>query len=40
MPRLNWDDHKEAIRELFLDQDKTHKDVAALLTERYGLDIG
>ncbi len=35
-----WDHHKDIIRRLFLEQDKTHKDVACILKEDYGFPIG
>ncbi|KAK4206734.1 hypothetical protein QBC37DRAFT_380797 [Rhypophila decipiens] len=35
-----WNKHKETVRRLFLGQDKTHKEVVAMLSERYDLTIG
>ncbi|KAL2130451.1 hypothetical protein VTI74DRAFT_6380 [Chaetomium olivicolor] len=35
-----WEQHKEIIRELFLEQDKTHDELAAILADRHGLDVG
>ncbi|KAM7183793.1 hypothetical protein V8F33_013372 [Rhypophila sp. PSN 637] len=39
-PSEVWNKHKETVRRLFLDQDKTYKEVIAVLSERYGLTIG
>jgi len=39
-PNEVWEGHKDTIRELFLDQDKSHVEVAAILAERHGLDVG
>ncbi len=39
-PALVWEGHKELIRELFLEQDKTHDELAAILAERHGLVVG
>ncbi|KAK0749776.1 hypothetical protein B0T18DRAFT_115356 [Schizothecium vesticola] len=39
-PNKVWEGHKDTIRELFLDHDKSHVEVAAILAERYGLDVG
>lgn len=35
-----WEEHKEIVRELFLEQDKTHDELAAILAERHGLAVG
>ncbi|KAL8365631.1 hypothetical protein RB595_004446 [Gaeumannomyces hyphopodioides] len=35
-----WEDHKETIRELFVEQDKTHGEVAAILKDHHGLAVG
>ena len=35
-----WEQHKNRIRELFMDQGKTHKDVVDVLRESYSFDIG
>lgn len=35
-----WDQHKNSIRQLFLDQDKTHKEVIAVLNQDHGITIG
>ncbi|KAK1765596.1 hypothetical protein QBC33DRAFT_543305 [Phialemonium atrogriseum] len=35
-----WNEHKEVIRELFLDQEKTHEQVSVILADRYSLDVG
>lgn len=35
-----WEGHKQTIRGLFLDQNKTYDEVATILAERYRLTVG
>jgi hypothetical protein len=35
-----WEDQKDHIRELFIEQDKTHEDVVRILKESHGFDVG
>ncbi|KAL8282256.1 hypothetical protein RB597_009792 [Gaeumannomyces tritici] len=35
-----WEDHKDTIRELFVEQGKTHNEVAAILKDHHGLAVG
>ena len=35
-----WNGHKDTIRDLFLKQDKTYEEAAAVLKAHHGFDIG
>jgi len=35
-----WEQQKDRICELFIDQDKTHEEVIEIMKEHYGFDIG
>jgi hypothetical protein len=35
-----WNEHKDTIRKLFLEQGKTHEEVTTILKEHHSLDIG
>lgn len=36
----DWNNHKDAIRRLLLDQDKTYKEVVTVLHQNHGLTVG
>jgi hypothetical protein len=35
-----WEEQKDHIHELFVEQQKTHMDVVRILKERHGFDVG